>query len=182
MAVYSIVNEEPNAQECKARIKEYEEQFKSDIVIRQSQRADSERSTVDQIAKELRDLEHSRTERLWKEATMKQHKQQYKQELTQVQLGERDEVSAELKQAMMQGYYTYELKRATKGAGAAVRVTLPHVREPLDGLHKDPNMNRELYQKRQAAGGGIPSGSIVVHERNWNEAVSSLLFSRVSLS
>lgn len=45
--VYSIVNEEPNAEEMKAKVKAYEEQHKSEIVIRQSQRADEERSIAD---------------------------------------------------------------------------------------------------------------------------------------
>jgi CDK-activating kinase assembly factor MAT1 len=54
------------------------------------------------------------------------------------------------------------------------------VREPEGGLHKEEKLNRELYAKRQAAGGGIPSGSIASHERNWNEAVATL-FSRVSV-
>ena len=46
-AVYSIVNEEPNAEEMKAKVKAYEEANKSQIVIRQSQRADEERSVSD---------------------------------------------------------------------------------------------------------------------------------------
>lgn len=46
-AVYSIVNEEPNAEEMKAKVKAYEEANKSQIVIRQSQRADEERSIAD---------------------------------------------------------------------------------------------------------------------------------------
>lgn len=45
--VYSIVNEEPNAEEMKANVKAYEEANKSQIVIRQSQRADEERSIAD---------------------------------------------------------------------------------------------------------------------------------------
>ena len=40
--IYSIVNEEENAQECKAKIKAYEEENRSAIVIRQSQRADED--------------------------------------------------------------------------------------------------------------------------------------------
>ena len=46
-SVYSIVNEEPNAEEMKAKVKAYEEANKSQIVIRQSQRADEERSIAD---------------------------------------------------------------------------------------------------------------------------------------
>lgn len=47
LAVFSIVNEEPNAEEAKAKVKAYEEANKSQIVIRQSQRADEERSIAD---------------------------------------------------------------------------------------------------------------------------------------
>ena len=47
MIVFSIVNEEPDAEEQKAKLKKYEEENKSQIVIRQSQRADEERSIAD---------------------------------------------------------------------------------------------------------------------------------------
>ena len=46
-SVYSIVNEEPNAEEAKAKVKAYEEANRSQIVVRQSQRADEERSIAD---------------------------------------------------------------------------------------------------------------------------------------
>ena len=45
--VFSIVNEEPNAEEMKSKVKSYEEANRSQIVIRQSQRADEERCTAD---------------------------------------------------------------------------------------------------------------------------------------
>ena len=45
--VFSIVNEEPNAEEAKAKVKAYEEANRSQIVIRQSQRADEERCIAD---------------------------------------------------------------------------------------------------------------------------------------
>lgn len=88
---------------------------------------------------------------------------------------EREEVSAELRAAQMQGYRN-ELKR--QGRGVSNNMISPRVREPEDGLHRDKKLDRELYRKRQAAGGGIPSGSIASHERNWNETVSSI-FSKV---
>ena len=47
IAVFSIVNEEPNAEEAKAKVKAYEEANRSQIVIRQSQRADEERCIAD---------------------------------------------------------------------------------------------------------------------------------------
>ncbi len=45
--VFSIVNEEPNAEDMKAKVKAYEEANRPQIVIRQSQRADIERCTAD---------------------------------------------------------------------------------------------------------------------------------------
>ena len=42
---------------------------------------------------------------------------------------------------------------------------------------KEKKMDRELYRKRQAAGGGIPAGSIASHEKNWNETEASLFAS-----
>ena len=58
--VYSIVNEEPNAEECKSKIKAYEEANRAQIVIRQSQRADEERSIQDRIASEQREAERNK--------------------------------------------------------------------------------------------------------------------------
>lgn len=45
--VFSIVNEEPNAEDAKAKVKLYEESNRSQIVIRQSLRADEERCIAD---------------------------------------------------------------------------------------------------------------------------------------
>ena len=176
--IYSIVNEEPNAEECKARLKEYEQAHKEEIVIRQSQRADEERSIEDRIAAEQREAERSRRDALEEEKAISQTKRQLKRESTQVLLGEREEVSAELRQAQMQGYRN-ELKRQSRGKSPATTFVSPRVREPPGGLmKKEPSLDRQLYLKRQAAGGGIPSaGSIASYERNWNETVQSL-FSR----
>ena len=91
-------------------------------------------------------------------------------------LGEREEVSAELVAAAMQGYRN-ELKRQSRGTTATAFVS-PKVREPAEGLSKEKRMDREFYRKRTAAGAGIPSGSIASHEKNWNETESSL-FARV---
>jgi len=95
-------------------------------------------------------------------------------------LGEREEVSAELRAAQMQGYAN-ELKRQGRSSNANAALNTPRVREPKDGLQKEKKLDRELYRKRQAAGGGIPSGSIAAHERNWNETISTL-FSTVTLT
>jgi CDK-activating kinase assembly factor MAT1 len=72
----------------------------------------------------------------------------------------------------MQGYRN-ELKRQSRGTQATNFVS-PKVREPKGGLQKDKKMDRELYRKRQAAGGGIPPGSIASHEKNWNETEATL--------
>lgn len=45
--IYSIVNGEPDAEECKAKVKKHEEENKSEIAVRQSQRADEERLIQD---------------------------------------------------------------------------------------------------------------------------------------
>ena len=82
-------------------------------------------------------------------------------------------MSAELRAAQMQGYRN-ELKRQGRGGASATNFVSPKVREPEGGLVKETKIDRELYRKRQAAGGGIPPGSIASHERNWNETVSSL--------
>jgi CDK-activating kinase assembly factor MAT1 len=178
--IYSIVNEEPNAEACKARIKEYEQAHKAEIVIRQSHRADQERSIEDQIAAEQRETERLRRDAVEEEKVIMIAKKKWKQEVTQVLLGEREEVSAELRQAQMQGYRN-ELQRQRRGQAAGgnkkAAWVSPRVREPEHGWQPDQptKMDRaEFYRKRQAAGGGIQVGSIVSHERNWNETVSSL--------
>ena len=87
---------------------------------------------------------------------------------------EREEVSRELVAAQMQGYRN-EIMNQRRGRGqGANQFSLPRVREPQGGLHIEKKLDRELYRKRQAAGGGIPSGSIQANERNWNLTVSSL--------
>lgn len=171
--IYCIVNEEPNAEECKQKIKEYEAAHKADIVLRQAQRADAERSVQDKIAQEQRELEQRRRDLLEDEKEMTRNKRKMKVESTQVLLGEREEVSAELKQAQMMGYRN-ELTRQRRGQRAATPFVSPKVREPSDGWHKEAPMDRQVYLKQQAAGGGIPTGSIVSQERLWNETISSL--------
>jgi hypothetical protein len=90
--IYSIVNEEPDAEECKAKIKEYEQQHRAEIVVRQSQRADEERSIQDQIARGTKESSAARR---------RTTKRKLKQESTEVLLGEHEEVSAELIVAQM---------------------------------------------------------------------------------
>lgn len=175
--IFSIVNEEPDAEESKSKIRTYEEANKAQIVIRQSQRADEERSIQDRIAVEQRDLERRKRDQKEAEKAMALTKRKFKQESTEVALGEREEVSAELVAAAMQGYRN-ELKRP-RGTTATNFVS-PKVREPKGGLHKEKKLDREVNRKRQAAGGGIPPGSIASQEKNWNETESSLfaLFSK----
>lgn len=77
----------------------------------------------------------------------------------------------------MQGYRN-ELRRQREGRAAATNFVSPRVREPDGGLTREKKLDRELYRKRQAAGGGIPAGSLTSQERNWNETVSTL-FERI---
>lgn len=170
--IFSIVNEEANAEDAKSKIRAYEEANKAEIVIRQSQRADEERSIQDRIAAEQRDSERRKRERVEEEKAIALSKRKFKQESQQVLLGEREEVSAELVAAAMQGYRN-ELKRQSRGTTTTAFVS-PKVREPAEGLQKEKRMDREFYRKRTAAGGGMPGGSMTSHEKNWNETESSL--------
>ena len=183
--IFSIVHEQADAEECKAKLKEYEASNKTDIVIRQSLRADEERSIQDRIAEEHRQAERQRQILQEEEKAMAMAKRKWKQESTEVLLGEREEVSAELRAAQMQGYRN-ELKRQSRGAttlsssgtgtaaAAMMMMISPRVREPAGGWKREGKMDRDLYRKRQTAGGGIPSGSIASHERNWNDCAESL--------
>lgn len=89
IVVYSIVNEEPNAEECKSRIKAYEEANRAQIVIRQSQRADEERSIQDRIAAEQREAELRKRELNEEKNAKALAKRKLKQESTEVLLGVR---------------------------------------------------------------------------------------------
>lgn len=172
--IFSIVNEEPNAEESKAKVKAYEESNKSEIVVRQSQRADEERMIADRIAAQRREAERRKREFQDEEKAIALAKRKLKQESTEVALGEREEVSAELRAAQMQGYRN-ELRRQQRGRGGQDPLSLgPRVREPDGGLHREKKIDREVYRKRQAAGGGVPSGSIAAHERNWQQTASAL--------
>jgi hypothetical protein len=64
------VNEEPNAEEMKGRVKEYEEANKAEIVVRQSQRAEEERNVADQIMAEKREVERKKRE-CWRYGQLK---------------------------------------------------------------------------------------------------------------
>ena len=173
LAVFSIVNEEPNAEESKARIKQYEESNRRQIEIRQSQRIDEERAIQDRIAAEQREAERRKRDYLEEEKAIALAKRKLKQESTEVLLGEREEVSADLLAAQMDGYRN-ALKRQREGKAAATNFVSPRVREPESGFYRDKKLDRELYRKRQKAGGGISAGDISSQERNWNETVSTL--------
>ena len=157
--IYSIVNEEPTAEECKGKIKAYEETYRTEIVIRQSHRADAERAIQDRIAGEQREAERRKRELEEEEKAIALTKRKFKQETAEVLLGERDEVSAELKQAQMQGYRN-ELKRQREGrqANAATVFVSPRVRELKEESNNQRNqgktIDKKFYRKRQAAGGG----------------------------
>ncbi|KAL3785302.1 hypothetical protein ACHAW5_008334 [Stephanodiscus triporus] len=186
--IFSIVNEEPNAEEAKAKVKAYEEANRSQIVIRQSQRADEERCIADRertlvtqnalprnrrIASEQREAERRKREFHEIEKAVSVAKQKFKKETTEVMLGERDQVSAEVAAAQMLGYRN-ELIRQQRGRGGQMPGAGPRVREPEGGLGKDKVTDREMYRKRQAAGGGVTSENIAVQERDWQLTVASL--------
>lgn len=177
--IWAIVNEEPNAEEMKDKIKKYELQHKAEIATRQSQRADEDRSIADRIAAEQRDAERRKREFLEEEKIIAAAKRRFKQESLQVSLGEREEVSKELLDAQKTGYRNEILKiqRNKKAQSEKYNQQGSKVRPPPGGYKNDIKMDRALYLKRQAAGGGIPSGSLLSHEKNWDMAVSTL-FSR----
>ena len=179
-AVFCIVNEESNAEDMKDKLKKYESEHKAEIAKRQSQRADEDRSISDRIAREQRDAARLKREFLEEEKVVSAAKRRYRLETLQVSLGEREEVSKDLVDAQKGGYRNEILKahRNKKKAMAQNEKFLqgPRVRMPVGGKKKEI-MDRALYLKRQAAGGGIPSDSILSHEKNWDLAVSTLFLS-----
>merc|ERR1712218_490713 len=174
--IYSIVNGEPNAEECKALVKKHEEENKSEIAIRQSQRADEERLIQDRIAAEQREADRKKRLFAEEEIERKIMKQRYHKEATEVKLGERDMISEEVMNAHLSGY-KMNINKNSKSRAGGLLMSIghgPRVREPPTGFHQDRKMDRELYLKRQAAGGGVPSNSIQSQEKNWEMAVSTL--------
>lgn len=170
--IYAIVNEEPEAEEIKAQLKEYEQHHKAQIVIRQSQRADEERSVQDRIAAEQRQADELRRTLEEEEKAVAAAKKRFKTETAEVLLGEREEVSAEVKQAQMVGYRT-ELRRQRQGKKAVANFVSPRVREPKDGLAMD-KLDQQTKLRRTQAGGGLPPNNIASNERAWNETCSTL--------
>ena len=78
--------------------------------------------------------------------------------------------------------YRNEILKAQRGRPQGYNLNLPRVREPPGGPHAEKKLDRELYLKRQAAGGGIPSNSLVALERNWEFAVNTLFTPRKQAS
>jgi CDK-activating kinase assembly factor MAT1 len=100
-------------------------------------------------------------------------KLKFKQETTEVMLGERDQVSAEVAAAQMLGYRNELIRQRRGGGGVGFGANGcggggPRVREPEGGLTKDKVKDREMYRKRQAAGGGVTGDNIAVQERDYS--------------
>lgn len=173
--IFNIVNEEPNAEDMKAKIRKYEIEHKSEIATRQSLRADEDRSISDRIAAEQRDAQRKKRQFLEEEKVIAAAKRRFKQESLQVSLGEREEVSKELIAAQKGGYRNEILKahRSRKQAQNEKYNQGPKVRVPAGG-YVSAHIDKALYLKRQAAGGGVPSGSYASQEKNWNFAAETL--------
>jgi hypothetical protein len=183
------VNEEPNAEEMKGRVKEYEEANKAEIVVRQSQRAEEERNVADQIMAEKREVERKKRECWEVSQALTLAKRKMQQEAREVLLGEREEVSEEVRAAQIQGYRN-ELLRArrraqnatTHGSSITTFATSmfqdrgPMVREPEGGLlhHHEKKLDRETYRKRQSAAAAIDGTNLASLERCWILAETSL--------
>lgn len=185
------MNEEPNAEEMKGRVKEYEEANKAEIVVRQSQRAEEERNVADQIMAEKREVERKKRECWEVSQALAVAKRKMQQEAREVLLGEREEVSEEVRAAQIQGYRN-ELLRArrraqlslTHGNNSATATFAtsmlqdrgPMVREPEGGLlhHHEKKLDRETYRKRQSAAAAIDGTNLASLERCWILAETSL--------
>jgi len=173
--IYAIVNEEPNAEECKSKFKKHGVEDKNQIDIRLSRRVAQDRMIADRIAAQQREAEQKKREHLEEEKMVKSYKQRYKLEAKEVLFGRREEVSKKLVDARMQGYKD---KLRPTGQGASY-LHGSRVREPSEGMQKVKNPTREEYLKRQSAGGGIPARSTQTHDRNWQLTVSTLFFHHV---
>mmetsp|Transcript_33989 Transcript_33989/g.78459 ORF Transcript_33989/g.78459 Transcript_33989/m.78459 type:complete len:334 (-) Transcript_33989:381-1382(-) len=173
--IYSIVNELPDAEERKDQLRAHEETNRHDIVVRASRRADAERAMGDRVTAEIREGERRKRDFMEEDQMVKETKKRVKMEKTEVMLGEREELSAELKAAQMQGYRN-SVRAARRGRNAAVSEG-PKVREPPSGLVREKKpLERDVYKRRQAAGGGISKGQgeVAYNEKCWEETVSSL--------
>mmetsp|Transcript_41392 Transcript_41392/g.81104 ORF Transcript_41392/g.81104 Transcript_41392/m.81104 type:complete len:346 (-) Transcript_41392:325-1362(-) len=174
--IYSIVNELRDAEERKDQLRAHEESNRHDIVVRASRRADAERTMGDRVTAEIRDGERRKREFMEEERLVKETKRRVKVENTEVMLGEREELSAELRAAQMQGYRN-SVRAARRGRNAAAFAEGPKVREPADGLVREKKpIDRAVYRRRVTAGGGIVKGQgdVAYNEQCWAVTVSSL--------
>jgi CDK-activating kinase assembly factor MAT1 len=151
------------------------------IIMRHSTYMYSLFLTVDSIRIASEQRETERKKRLWleEEKAMALAKKRFKIEATQVSLGEREEISRETMAAQMLGYRNEILQQQMgRSHPTSTGMQLPRVREPQGGFSTIPEktMDREVYRRRQAAGGGIRSGSTEFLERNWNLSVSTLFW------
>jgi CDK-activating kinase assembly factor MAT1 len=181
--IYSIVNDEPNAEEYKSKLKLEEEKNKAEITQRQARKAEEDRMIQDQIEKERQEAVRRKREIEMEERDVAQLKRKIKKENQEVLLGQREEISAELLQAQMQGYAT-AVKLSRQGKAQAMQQP-PRVREPEGGLlkHEPRVVDRTFQDRRRAAGGGIRSDNNdreTNQQRQWNETVATL-FERVTL-
>lgn len=189
--IYSIVNEEHNAEECKTKIKAYEEEHRAQIVQRQARKAEEERTIQDRIVKERQEAEQRKRDLEEVEREISNNKRRFKQQEKEFLLGQRAEISAELeqfsaeaRQAGMQGYANF-LKAQLEGRKAPAVRDPPRVRKPEGGLaEREPKVtDRTFYNRRRAAGGGIRTDDNdreTNQERQWKETVATL-FERVTL-
>lgn len=174
--IYSIVHEEQTADENKAKLKECYDIDKEAIKKRLAKKTDKDYEILDKINAEQREADRRKRELEEEDKVIAMTKKKFKQESAEVLLGERDEVSAELKLAQMTGYRN-ELKRQREGrqANSATVFVSPRVRELKGTENRKENMyTKEFYLKRQAAGGGIPNDSDTSFKRNWNETISTM--------
>ena len=126
------------------------------------------------IAHEQREADRKKRLFIEEEIERKRMKQRYQKEATEVKLGERDMISQEAMNAHLSGYKMTLANQARSNGLLEDIGNGPRVREPGTGLHREPKMDRDLYIKRQKAGGGVPSNSIQAQERNWDMTVSTL--------
>lgn len=167
--IYAIVNEEANAEECKAKYRKQADEDKSQINIRLSQRAAEDTSILSRINAQQRDAERKKREHLDREKTVKLFKERYKFEAKEVLLGRRENVTKKYVDARIDRYKE-KLSHTDQGANFESNVRYPPV------CPQDKHLTREEKRRCQSAGGGIESKSTQTHDRNWQLTVSSLFF------
>ena len=175
--VFSIVNRDPSAPEHIKKIKAMEQSDGEAITARQAMRAEEDRQVVDALAAERTAGDRRRLERAGEEEDISKIKKRMKQEKLELQLGDRDQLSLEMKEAAKVGVVEAvrnNLATVTPNDDGNLKLI---VFEPAGGLRSRGVVNamgKDAVIARIKSAGSLVKNSAEDHEECLKEALSSM--------